>query len=120
MATKKKVTDLNSVVEIADSDVLHIVDASDPSHSPEGTSKKATLLQVKQFISDTLVVTGDKSFSMDFNASSVVVNHNLDKRPSVTVINSAGDEVEGDIVYNSANQLTLTFSGSFVGTVYCN
>lgn len=120
MATKRKVTSLNPVVEIADSDVLHIVDASDPSHSAEGTSKKATLGQIKEYIATTLVVTGDKSFSLDFNASSVVVNHNLNKRPSVTVINSAGDEVEGDIVYNSLNQLTLTFSGSFVGTVYCN
>lgn len=120
MATKKKVTDLNSVVEIADSDVLHIVDASDTSHSPEGTSKKATLLQVKEFISDTLEVTGDKSFSVGFNASSVVVNHNLGKKPSVSVTNSANEEVEGDVVHNSINQLTITFSGSFVGTVFCN
>lgn len=120
MATKRKVTSLNPVVVIADEDILHIVDASDLSHSPEGTSKKASLAQIKQYIADTLVVTGDKSFSVGFNASSVVVNHNLDKRPSVTVINSAGDEVEGDITYNSANQLTIVFSGSFVGTVYCN
>lgn len=120
MAERKKLTELNSVDEISDEDVLHIVDESDTTHSPEGTSKKATLLQVKEFISETLVVTGDKTFSIDFNASTVVVDHMLGKRPSVTVINSAGDQVEGDIVYDTLNRLTLTFSGSFVGTVHCN
>jgi hypothetical protein len=62
----------------------------------------------------------DRNFSQAFNASSVVVNHNFGKYPSVIVIDSGGDEVVGNIVHNSANQLTITFSASFAGTVYCN
>lgn len=63
----------------------------------------------------------DKTFVLPFvSTNMVVVNHNLNKRPSVIVIDSSGDEVEGNITYNSANQLTLTFSATFSGTVYCN
>ena len=49
-----------------------------------------------------------------------VVTHNLDKYPSVTVIDSAGDVCEGTIVYNSTNQLTLSFSAAFAGMAYIN
>lgn len=48
------------------------------------------------------------------------ITHNLGKNPSVTVIDSAGSEVEGDIEYDSVNMLTMTFSGAFSGTAYLN
>jgi hypothetical protein len=53
-------------------------------------------------------------------ASTWTVKHNLDKHPSVTVVDSGGTVVKGDITYNSANQLTITFSSSFSGTAYLN
>jgi Major tropism determinant N-terminal domain len=59
-------------------------------------------------------------YQQDFTGSSVVVNHNLGYRPNVLVLDTAGDECEGVIVHNSINQLTLTFSASFSGTVYCS
>ena len=37
------------------------------------------------------------------------INHNLGRYPSVTVIDSGNTVVQGTIVYNSANQLTVTF-----------
>lgn len=46
--------------------------------------------------------------------------HNLAKYPSVTVVDSAGDEVEGSVNYISANQLTVTFSAPFSGKAYLN
>jgi hypothetical protein len=49
-----------------------------------------------------------------------VINHNLNKYPNLVVIDSAGSEVEGAIVYNSTNQLTVTFSGGFSGDAYLN
>lgn len=119
MATKKKVTDLNSASDLNNADVLHIVDVSDTSQGPAGSSKKTTIGAIKDQIEAGLDVS-DKSYSQAFNASTVVVTHNLGKRPSVTVVNSAGDEVEGQVTHDSANQCTLVFSGSFVGTVYCN
>lgn len=63
----------------------------------------------------------DKTFVYEFvNQSTIIVTHNLNKYPSVRVEDSAGDDVECDITYNSLNQLTLTASGSFSGVVYCN
>jgi hypothetical protein len=44
--------------------------------------------------------------------------HGMSFRPNVTVIDSAGDEVEGDISYVDANTLVLHFSGGFSGVAY--
>jgi hypothetical protein len=49
-----------------------------------------------------------------------VVTHNLNKRPSVTVVDSGGNVVEGDVFHNSANQLTISFTVAFSGTAYLN
>jgi hypothetical protein len=67
------------------------------------------------------VVGADKHFSQAFNvASSVTVNHNLGKYPAVTVVNSAGDEVEGLVEHVSANSVSVSFSAPFSGVVYLN
>lgn len=49
-----------------------------------------------------------------------VITHNMGKYPSILVIDSGGSEVVGSIIYNSINQLTLTFSGGFSGDAYLN
>lgn len=49
-----------------------------------------------------------------------VVNHGLGKFPSVTVIDSAGSEIEGDYVYSNANTVVLNFSAAFSGVAYLN
>lgn len=65
--------------------------------------------------------TGDLTFTQPFGVtSSVTVNHNLGKFPSVTVIDSAGDEVEGAVDHLNANSLTVTFAAPFSGVVYLN
>ncbi len=65
--------------------------------------------------------SGDANFTQSFTSqSSVTVTHNLAKYPSVTVLDSAGDEVEGLVDHLSTNQLTLTFSAPFTGIAICN
>jgi len=49
-----------------------------------------------------------------------VVNHDLNKYPSVTITDSANDQVEGEIHYNGVNSLTVTFSAPFAGKAYLN
>jgi hypothetical protein len=49
-----------------------------------------------------------------------VITHNLNKFPSCTVVDSAGDGVEGDVTYTNANQLTISFSAGFSGKAYLN
>lgn len=44
-----------------------------------------------------------------------VINHNLNCHPVVTVIDSGNSQVEGDVTYNSLNQITVTFTAGFSG-----
>lgn len=53
-------------------------------------------------------------------ASTWTINHNLGKYPSVTVVDSAGDQVEGDVNYPGLNQATVTFSAPFSGRAFLN
>lgn len=48
------------------------------------------------------------------------VNHNLNKHPSVTITDSSGSLVMGEVTYLDANRLMLTFTSAFSGTCYCN
>lgn len=47
-----------------------------------------------------------------------VVNHGLGVRPNVTVVDTAGTVVEGDIDYVSDNVLTIDFAYGFAGEAY--
>jgi hypothetical protein len=49
-----------------------------------------------------------------------VIVHNLNKFPAVTVIDSAGCEVIGDVTYDNENQVTIKFRGGFKGTATLN
>jgi hypothetical protein len=51
-------------------------------------------------------------------AATWVVDHNLGWYPNVTVKDSTGDVVEGNITYNDSNRVTLGFSGAFAGIAY--
>ena len=78
---------------------------------------------------NTVVVTGviggvtlDANFVYTQSSPSAtwVVNHNLNKYCSVTVVDSADNIVFGDVLYNSLNQVTLTFAGAFSGKAFFN
>src|SRR5438270_484493 len=63
----------------------------------------------------------DKNFTQPFTlASSVTVPHKLGKYPAVTILDSAGDECEGAVDHIDNNNLTVTFSAVFSGTIICN
>ena len=64
----------------------------------------------------------DKHYTHDQSISSNqwTVTHNLNKYPSVQVIDSAGNFCIGQITHNSVNQLTLDFNSSFGGKAYLN
>ena len=53
-------------------------------------------------------------------AATWVITHNLNKFPSVSVVDTANTSGFGAVEYNSANQLTITFSGAFAGKAYLN
>lgn len=49
-----------------------------------------------------------------------VIQHGLNKLPSVTSVNNNNIEVKGQIEYIDANNLTITFSAGFSGKAYLN
>lgn len=49
-----------------------------------------------------------------------VIVHNLNKKPAVTVVDSGDNIVYGDVVYDTLNQLTITFTAPFGGAAYLN
>lgn len=59
--------------------------------------------------------------SQDVPAAVWVINHNFTgKFPSVTVVDSAGSEVVGDVRYTGPKQVTLSFAVEFSGKAYLN
>lgn len=54
-------------------------------------------------------------------AATWTINHPLNKFPSVTIVDSAGDHVGGAIInYINEAQLTATFGAAFAGKAYLN
>ena len=75
----------------------------------------------------TQPIIGDITYTHNQSSTSDTwtITHNLNRFPSVTVVDSTNTIVIGTVVYNSANQLTITFfqAGSalaFSGKAYLN
>jgi hypothetical protein len=51
-------------------------------------------------------------------SASWLINHNLEWIPNVTVQDSAGNIVEGEISYTNSKKLTVSFSAAFSGNAY--
>ena len=90
----------------------------------EATSTAAGLLSAEDKAAlDELVATSLRDYyiyNQPVAAATWTINHPLNKRPAVTVVDSAGTVVVGDIVYNSDSQLEISFSGAFSGKAYLN
>ena len=49
-----------------------------------------------------------------------LITHNLDKFPSVSIVDSAGSLVIGDVDYININNITVIFTAAFGGKAYLN
>lgn len=88
---------------------------------PEGGNPGNVLTRTVDGTAWQAFSASDKYFEQSFSVSnSVSVTHNLNKYPAVTVHDSAGDEVEGNIIHTNLNQLSVTFSAPFSGRITCN
>lgn len=70
---------------------------------------------------DNLYYTPERvsySHTQGVASSSWVIAHNLNFYPNVTVQDSGGSIVEGEITYTNSNSLTVTFQASFSGIAY--
>ena len=59
-------------------------------------------------------------FNQGVASTTLNVNHNLGKFPSVTVIDTANTVVNGEYEYIDNNNITLKFSAAFAGKAYLN
>lgn len=68
------------------------------------------------------ILNSDKHYVYKQMTASAVwtVTHNLNKYPAVSVVDSAGTVVVGEVEYVDANTLTITFTSQFAGKAYCN
>lgn len=53
-------------------------------------------------------------------SSQWVINHNLNKYPSVTVVDSANNEIIAEVKYTSANTCVVNMSSAFKGKAFLN
>lgn len=65
---------------------------------------------------------GDKSYEFNQLSPKKIWNipHGLNKRPSVTIVDSGGTEVKGDVKYDDNNNATISFTAAFAGMAYLN
>jgi hypothetical protein len=64
----------------------------------------------------------DKNYEHDQGVASAswTINHNLNKFPAVTCLDSALNEVEGEVVHIDENNLTINFNAAFSGSATLN
>ena len=110
-----------------------LYDASGSSGSP-ASSVKVDLSGSTTGYAKTLTTDGstvswvDATWIHDQGAASATwtINHNLNRYPSVTVIDSSNNIVIGTVVYNTPNRVTITFfteddeGSAFDGKAYLN
>jgi len=60
------------------------------------------------------------TFTQTVSTATWSITHNIGAFPSVTVIDSVGNRVIGDITYTDDRSLTLTFKQAFKGKAYLN
>ena len=58
------------------------------------------------------------SQTQNVSSSSWVIPHNLGYNPNVTIVDSAGTIVEGEITYTNPRTLTVHFTEAFTGKAY--
>lgn len=48
------------------------------------------------------------------------ITHDLQRHPSVTIVDSSGNHIMGETFYQDNNNIILTFSAPFAGVAYLN
>lgn len=81
---------------------------------PQGTQG----VQGPAGVVETIVPFVSFEYTQGSASNSWTINHNLGFKPNVTVVDSAGNIMEGEITYTNSNSLTVSFSAGFSGKAY--
>jgi hypothetical protein len=98
------------------------VGVADIEMNVEANARIASDANLQAQIDGLQIGGGDKTYHHTQGSPSTtwVVDHHLNKYPSVTVRDSAGTVMLGGISYPTVNQAVITFATAFSGTVDCN
>lgn len=69
---------------------------------------------IKEYIRDYYL------HDQQISSNTWVVTHNMNKYPSINIVDTANDIIMGEVRYNSLNQLTITFTAAVSGKAYLN
>lgn len=88
----------------------------------KNTMEMQCQLVKNQLQADLVIHSGDKHYTHEqaVVSDTWIVTHNLNKKPSIEVVDSADNVVTGDYEYNDLNTVTLRFNGAFSGKAYFN
>jgi len=75
---------------------------------------------LQQVINEVSAKVGTFIFTQIAPAATWPISHMLGKRPSVTVVDSGGTVVVGDVAYVSDDDIVVRFQAPFAGTAYIN
>jgi hypothetical protein len=64
--------------------------------------------------------SGTYIYNQMVSSSEWVILHSLGSYPSVTIVDSAGSVVVGDVIYTSSEELRVLFNSAFSGLAYLN
>lgn len=86
---------------------------------------KRRMTQAESDIADLqqeVIHSADKNYvhKQSSAADQWTIVHNLGKYPSITVVDSAGTVVVGEIILQTTEQAVISFNGAFSGKAYCN
>lgn len=77
--------------------------------------------KIKMAVDEMLAPKVERYVHVQNEASDIwIVDHQMGRYPSVTVVDSAGTMVFGEVVYDNENQVTITFTAAFSGKAYLN
>jgi hypothetical protein len=87
-----------------------------------GTETKNLSVDASGNIIEVTPAVSDKHFvfTQALPSAAWLIQHNLGKFPSITVVDTANTVVYGEYIFNSINQTTLNFSSAFAGKAYLN
>lgn len=114
MAVRKRISDLPEHTVITNDDLFVVVDAPG---GVERETRKATAATVAGYLVDYVGIAA-YVHTQGVASSLWTINHNLGSRCNVTVVDSTGRQVEGDVVFQDDNTVVIEFSGAFSGSAY--
>lgn len=122
---------LNSPLTVEfDMNVPNVLDAANKAQEVYNRLNSMQLIKEATIVDGNIVLTGQNDNDVvlelhythnQMSPSKVwTITHNLKKKPSVTVIDSAGTVVYGAVQYDSLDTITVYFAGAFSGTALLN